>query len=183
CAPRCCFRIVFDSVGSAGVVFGLTQGLTVARVHCRMVVVAAWSPCVASSVSCEHERLYRKLRVASLQVLGVCPLRTAPFFLYLYFYLGHVVHNFLIIVRTFLLYLFEFIAYLTGLNSNPFGSSDPWVAARPSGVPGGGPGGRVVTVGSNKICNGLINMAVPKKGTHALLARLCIVAISCSGVP
>ncbi|MQM22409.1 hypothetical protein Taro_055461 [Colocasia esculenta] len=29
--------------------------------------------------------------------------------------------------------LFEFIAYLTGLNSNPFGSSDPWVAARPSG--------------------------------------------------
>ncbi|MQM19094.1 hypothetical protein Taro_052094 [Colocasia esculenta] len=29
--------------------------------------------------------------------------------------------------------LFEFIAYLTGLNSNPSGSSDPWVAARPSG--------------------------------------------------
>ncbi|MQL86615.1 hypothetical protein Taro_019160 [Colocasia esculenta] len=29
--------------------------------------------------------------------------------------------------------LFEFIAYLTGLNSNPFGSSDPWVAARPLG--------------------------------------------------
>ncbi|MQL72516.1 hypothetical protein Taro_004854 [Colocasia esculenta] len=41
--------------------------------------------------------------------------------------------------------LFEYIAYLTGLNSNPFGSSDPWVAARPSGVPGGGPRGRVVT--------------------------------------
>ncbi|MQL87601.1 hypothetical protein Taro_020151 [Colocasia esculenta] len=29
--------------------------------------------------------------------------------------------------------LFEFIAYLTGLNSNPSRSSDPWVAARPSG--------------------------------------------------
>ncbi|MQM00936.1 hypothetical protein Taro_033684 [Colocasia esculenta] len=28
--------------------------------------------------------------------------------------------------------LFEFIAYLIGLNSNPSGSSDPWVAARPS---------------------------------------------------
>ncbi|MQL93616.1 hypothetical protein Taro_026260 [Colocasia esculenta] len=38
------------------------------------------------------------------------------------------------------LLLFEFIAYLTGLNSNPSGSSDPWVAARPSGVPGGGSG-------------------------------------------
>ncbi|MQM13706.1 hypothetical protein Taro_046635, partial [Colocasia esculenta] len=36
--------------------------------------------------------------------------------------------------------LFEFIAYLTGLNSNPFGSSDPWVAARPSGFLAGGPG-------------------------------------------
>ncbi|MQL75304.1 hypothetical protein Taro_007665 [Colocasia esculenta] len=29
--------------------------------------------------------------------------------------------------------LFEFIAYLIGLNSNLSGSSDPWVAARPSG--------------------------------------------------
>ncbi|MQM01123.1 hypothetical protein Taro_033871 [Colocasia esculenta] len=42
--------------------------------------------------------------------------------------------------------LFEYFAYLTGLNSNPSRSSDLWVAARPSGVPGGGPGGRVVTV-------------------------------------
>ncbi|MQL73435.1 hypothetical protein Taro_005784 [Colocasia esculenta] len=42
--------------------------------------------------------------------------------------------------------LFKFIAYLTGLNSNPSGSSDLWVAARPSGVPGGRPGGWVVTV-------------------------------------
>ncbi|MQM06443.1 hypothetical protein Taro_039266 [Colocasia esculenta] len=32
-----------------------------------------------------------------------------------------------------LVMLFEFIAYLTGLNSNPSGSSDPWVAVRPSG--------------------------------------------------
>ncbi|MQL95220.1 hypothetical protein Taro_027881 [Colocasia esculenta] len=75
CMPRCacrgvCFRIMLDSAGSVGVVFGLTR-----------VVVE----------------------------------------------------------------LFEFIAYLTGLNSNPSGSSDPWVAARPSGVPGGGPGARVVT--------------------------------------
>ncbi|MQL76284.1 hypothetical protein Taro_008673 [Colocasia esculenta] len=30
-------------------------------------------------------------------------------------------------------WLFEFIAYLTGLNSNPSGSSNPWEAARPSG--------------------------------------------------
>ncbi|MQL72564.1 hypothetical protein Taro_004895 [Colocasia esculenta] len=29
--------------------------------------------------------------------------------------------------------LFQFIAYHIGLISNPFGSSDPWVAARPSG--------------------------------------------------
>ncbi|MQL74342.1 hypothetical protein Taro_006699 [Colocasia esculenta] len=41
--------------------------------------------------------------------------------------------------------LFEFIAYLTGLNSNPSGSSDPWVAARPSGSLVGGPGGQVIT--------------------------------------
>ncbi|MQL81984.1 hypothetical protein Taro_014427 [Colocasia esculenta] len=42
--------------------------------------------------------------------------------------------------------LFEFIAYLNGLNSNPSGSSDPWVAVRPSGSLAGGPGGRVVIV-------------------------------------
>ncbi|MQL75336.1 hypothetical protein Taro_007711 [Colocasia esculenta] len=41
--------------------------------------------------------------------------------------------------------LFEFITYLTGLNSNPSRFLDPWVAARPSGVPGRGPGGRVIT--------------------------------------
>ncbi|MQM04888.1 hypothetical protein Taro_037693 [Colocasia esculenta] len=46
----------------------------------------------------------------------------------------------------YFLQLFEFIAYLTGLNSNPSGSSDPWVAARPSGSLAGGPGGRVVIV-------------------------------------
>ncbi|MQM19702.1 hypothetical protein Taro_052712 [Colocasia esculenta] len=40
--------------------------------------------------------------------------------------------------------LFEFIANLTGLNSNPFGSSDPWVAARPSETLAGGPGGRIL---------------------------------------
>ncbi|MQM05408.1 hypothetical protein Taro_038218 [Colocasia esculenta] len=92
--------------------FGML-GLAVTGVRCRTVVVAACSSCVASSVSCERERLSRsQLRVAFLQVLG----------------------------------LFEFIAYLIGLNSNPSGSSDPWVAARPSGSLAGGPGGRVVTV-------------------------------------
>ncbi|MQL76316.1 hypothetical protein Taro_008704, partial [Colocasia esculenta] len=69
-------------------------------VRCRTVVVAVCTSCVASSVSCERECLYRsESRVAFLQVLR----------------------------------LFEFIAYLTGLNSNPSGSSDPWVVARPSG--------------------------------------------------
>ncbi|MQL92156.1 hypothetical protein Taro_024772 [Colocasia esculenta] len=48
--------------------------------------------------------------------------------------------------------LFEFIAYLTGLNSNPFGSSDPLVAVRPSGVPGGGPGGQVVSFPAGSEC-------------------------------
>ncbi|MQM18069.1 hypothetical protein Taro_051054, partial [Colocasia esculenta] len=61
-------------------------------------------------------------------------------------------------------------------------SSDPWVAARPSGVPGGGSGrsGRYSGIraqGSNEICNGLITMAVPKKGTNTLLARPCRVAV------
>ncbi|MQL73000.1 hypothetical protein Taro_005347, partial [Colocasia esculenta] len=48
----------------------LWLGLAVARVRCRTVVVAAFSWCVTSSVSCERERLYRELRVAFLQVLG-----------------------------------------------------------------------------------------------------------------
>ncbi|MQM00937.1 hypothetical protein Taro_033685 [Colocasia esculenta] len=75
---------------------GSDQGLVVAGVRCRTVVVVVCTPCVASSVSCERERLYMsESRVAFLQVLE----------------------------------LFEFIAYLTGLNSNPSGSSDPWVAA------------------------------------------------------
>ncbi|MQL88973.1 hypothetical protein Taro_021543, partial [Colocasia esculenta] len=75
-------------------------GLAVVEVRCRTVVVAVCTLCVASSVSCERERLYRSVsRVAFLQVLG----------------------------------LFEFIACLTGLNSNPSKSSNLWVAARPSG--------------------------------------------------
>ncbi|MQM02989.1 hypothetical protein Taro_035761 [Colocasia esculenta] len=76
--------------------------------------------------------------------------------------------------------LFEFIAYVTGLNSNPSGSSDTWVAARPSGVPrGSGRSGCYSCIraqGSNEICNELITMAVLKKGTRALLARPCRVA-------
>ncbi|MQM23242.1 hypothetical protein Taro_056305 [Colocasia esculenta] len=78
--------------------------------------------------------------------------------------------------------LFEFITYLTGLNSNPSGSSYLWVAARPSGVPGGGSerSGRYSGIrvqGSNVICNELITMAVPKKGTSTLLARPCRVLL------
>ncbi|MQM21575.1 hypothetical protein Taro_054618 [Colocasia esculenta] len=132
CMLRCCFRFVFDSACPAGVMFGLTLvvgrcitlfrcivvlcsrvvllpplleflllwlGTIGAGVRCRTVVVVASSPCIASSVSCEREHLYRELRVAFLQVIG----------------------------------LFEFIAFLTGLNSNPSESSDPWVAARPLG--------------------------------------------------
>ncbi|MQM23769.1 hypothetical protein Taro_056837 [Colocasia esculenta] len=109
-----------------GVIFGLTRvvveaftlfPLLCSRDSLSQEFVAGrswWRPvlCVASSVSCERESsLYRELRVAFLQVLG----------------------------------LFEFIAYLTGLNSNPSGSSDPWVAGRPSGVPGGGLGGQVAS--------------------------------------
>ncbi|MQM23872.1 hypothetical protein Taro_056942 [Colocasia esculenta] len=107
------FRMFSDSGSFVGAVFGPTLvvgrgvtlfrcfvGLAVTRVRFRTVVVAVVAPCIASNVSCEHERLFRsELRAAFLQVLG----------------------------------LFEFIAYLTGLNSNPSGSSDPWVAARPSG--------------------------------------------------
>ncbi|MQL89751.1 hypothetical protein Taro_022341 [Colocasia esculenta] len=80
------------------------------------------------------------------------------------------------------LLLFEFIAYLTGLNSNPSGSSDPWVAARPSGSLVPGRSGRYSGIraqGSNKICNKLITMAVPKKGTSTLLARPCRVSVRC----
>ncbi|MQL83505.1 hypothetical protein Taro_015983 [Colocasia esculenta] len=47
----------------------LWLGLAVARVRCRTIMVAACLPCVASSVSCERERLYCELRVAFLQVL------------------------------------------------------------------------------------------------------------------
>ncbi|MQL99614.1 hypothetical protein Taro_032338 [Colocasia esculenta] len=72
-------------------------GLCLRGVRCRMVVVAACSPCIPSRVSCERgcSCIRIELRVAFLQVLG----------------------------------LFEFITYLTGLNSNPSKSSDLWVAA------------------------------------------------------
>ncbi|MQM03181.1 hypothetical protein Taro_035955, partial [Colocasia esculenta] len=107
-----CFRIVFDSAGSTRVVFGLTRVVVESSfasaflefllLWLEFVAGRLWwrfvALCVASSVSCECEHLYRELRVAFLQVLE----------------------------------LFEFIAYLTGLNSNPSGSSDPWVAAQPS---------------------------------------------------
>ncbi|MQL94012.1 hypothetical protein Taro_026662, partial [Colocasia esculenta] len=109
---------VFDSAGSAVVIFGLTRVVVEAflfpaalagrdSLSQEFVAGRLWwrfvAPCVASSVSCERESsLYRELRVSFLQVLG----------------------------------LLEFIAYLTGLNSNPSESSDLWVAEQPSGVPG-----------------------------------------------
>ncbi|MQL83704.1 hypothetical protein Taro_016199 [Colocasia esculenta] len=98
CVSRCCFRIVFDSAGSVGVVFGPTlvvgHGVTLFRcfvVLCSRLtpllssgrdslsqefIARRWwwrfvAPRVANSVSCKHERLYRELRVAFLQVLGV----------------------------------------------------------------------------------------------------------------
>ncbi|MQL85081.1 hypothetical protein Taro_017598, partial [Colocasia esculenta] len=37
--PRCCFRIVFDSAGSAGVVFGLTRVVVEAFIYFRCFVV------------------------------------------------------------------------------------------------------------------------------------------------
>ncbi|MQL78313.1 hypothetical protein Taro_010734 [Colocasia esculenta] len=123
CVPRCCFRIVFDSAGSAGVMFGPTlvvgrditlfrcfvfasafvgvpvalagKGLVIPIEPCsrgsppllssgrdllsqEFVAGRLWwrfvAPCVASSVSCERERLFRsELRVAFLQVLGFWP--------------------------------------------------------------------------------------------------------------
>ncbi|MQM07975.1 hypothetical protein Taro_040828 [Colocasia esculenta] len=88
CEPRCCFRIVFDSISSLGVMSGPT--LVVGR--------------------------------------GITLFRC---------------------------FLFGFIAYLTGLNSNPSGSSDPWVAVRPSGsLAGSGRSGRYSGIraqGSNEI--------------------------------
>ncbi|MQM04057.1 hypothetical protein Taro_036854, partial [Colocasia esculenta] len=82
CVPTVCFCIVFDSTGSAGVVVvastfvGLPAALA-SRDSLSQEFVAGQSwwqfvvPCVASSVSCERERLSRELRVAFLQVLGV----------------------------------------------------------------------------------------------------------------
>ncbi|MQM08806.1 hypothetical protein Taro_041666 [Colocasia esculenta] len=129
CLGGCVLKISFASTLLEFLLLWL--GLAVSGVRCRTVVVAACSPCVASSVSCEREcSLYCELRVAFLQVLV----------------------------------LFEFIAYLSGLNSNPSGSSDPWVAARPSRVPGWGPGGRVVIVSPSVSCRRVLLLLL---GAHA----------------
>ncbi|MQM20417.1 hypothetical protein Taro_053436 [Colocasia esculenta] len=70
--PRLCSSLQQSSFASALLEFLLFWlRLAVTGVCCRTVVVAACSPCVTSSVSCEHEHLYRELRVAFLQVLGV----------------------------------------------------------------------------------------------------------------
>ncbi|MQM21400.1 hypothetical protein Taro_054440, partial [Colocasia esculenta] len=59
---------------------------------------------------------------------------------------------------------------VTPVFREPLCPGDPWVAARPSGVPSGGSGMsghysgiRAQGQGSNEICNELITMAVPKK--------------------
>ncbi|MQL97514.1 hypothetical protein Taro_030210 [Colocasia esculenta] len=85
-APGCakgCFRIVFDSAGSAGIMLGPTRVVghdislfryfvALYRVRCRTVVVAACSLCISSSVSCERVSFVQcELRVAFLQVLEV----------------------------------------------------------------------------------------------------------------
>ncbi|MQM03693.1 hypothetical protein Taro_036478, partial [Colocasia esculenta] len=73
--------------------------------------------------------------------------------------------------------LFEFITYLTVLNSNPLGLRirgwrrdlrGPWRGSKRSGRYSG-----IRAQGSNEICNELITMAVSKKGTSTLLARPC----------
>ncbi|MQM06442.1 hypothetical protein Taro_039265 [Colocasia esculenta] len=74
CVLRCCFCFVFDSAGSAGVVFGPTMVLGHGRDSLSQEFIAGWL-------------WWRFVRRALAAVL----------------------------------------------NSNPSGSSDPWVAARPSG--------------------------------------------------
>ncbi|MQL72859.1 hypothetical protein Taro_005199 [Colocasia esculenta] len=75
-----------------------------------------------------------------------------------------------------LLYLlFKFIAYLIGLNSNPSRSLDPWVAARPSGVPGGGPGGRVVTVVSE--IRGPKRFVATSRAFRILMDHVCVMIV------
>ncbi|MQL67810.1 hypothetical protein Taro_000140 [Colocasia esculenta] len=124
CVLRCCFSIVFDSTDSAGVVFGPTlvvgHGISLFRCFVVLCGVRCQTVVVAACSSCVASSVSCERECSLYHELRVAFLQV----------LG----------------LFEFIAYLTGLNSNPFGSSDPWVAARPSGVPGGGPGGRVVTL-------------------------------------
>ncbi|MQM11128.1 hypothetical protein Taro_044033, partial [Colocasia esculenta] len=105
----------------------LSQEFIARRLWWRFV-----APCVANSVSCERERLFRsESRVAFLQVLGV------------------------------------------------FGSMGGGTTFRVSGG-GSERSGRYSGIraqGSNEICNELITMAVLKKGTSTLLARLCRITV------
>ncbi|MQL68253.1 hypothetical protein Taro_000551 [Colocasia esculenta] len=58
-------------------VVAFLSSCSLAGVHCWTVVVAAYSPCVASSVSCEREcSLYREFSMAFLQVLEVASFPT-----------------------------------------------------------------------------------------------------------
>ncbi|MQL86209.1 hypothetical protein Taro_018738, partial [Colocasia esculenta] len=71
---------------------------------------------------------------------------------------------------------FEFIAYLTGLNSNPSGSSDLWVAVRPLGVLGGALGGQVITVGPFVSCRRVLLLLLGARAASvvAVFARTAV---------
>ncbi|MQL67798.1 hypothetical protein Taro_000003 [Colocasia esculenta] len=171
CVPRCCFRIVFDSASSAGVVFGPTlvvgHGITLFRCFvvlcsrlracallCCTTVCFGWLCCTAtfrvvqllgwaitcSLLVCLWSRWWTlTLCLASIvgvrldvPPVGVLALRRGflfcvrrrPFVCLLPL-LSVGCSGWRCSTMAFGAMLFEFIAYLTGLNSNPSGSSDP----------------------------------------------------------
>ncbi|MQM06064.1 hypothetical protein Taro_038884, partial [Colocasia esculenta] len=67
--------------------------------------------------------------------------------------------------------LFEFIAYLTGLNSNPSGSSNPWVAPQPSGSLAGVREVGIVVCGAGRRCLCLVGCP--------LVVGVCTVLVVC----
>ncbi|MQL94420.1 hypothetical protein Taro_027080 [Colocasia esculenta] len=172
CLGRCVLRLlphVFDSAGSAGVIFGLTR-----------VVVKAFTLFRYFVVLCSRVVLLLLIRVpAALAGRDSLSQEFVAGWSWWRFVAPCVASS-----------LFEFIAYLTGLNSNPSGSSNLWVAARPSRVPGGGPGGRVVTVMSCRRCQldypccSLPECCRPRCGAFTVclaivLARLSFCSFAC----
>ncbi|MQM17977.1 hypothetical protein Taro_050960 [Colocasia esculenta] len=118
---------VFDFASSAGVVFGLTQS---SFAYTLLEFMLLWLRLAVAGVRC------RTVVVASC-LPGVASSVSCERECSLYCKLR--------LAFLQVLGLFEFIAYLTRLNSNPSGSSDLWVGVRPLGSLAGGPGGRVVT--------------------------------------